>query len=291
MEDYFTYIVQRLSSLYGMGEARAIAFVLLEDGFGLSRTDIYANRYSISRSKVTSFSQDAHLRLLNMCKRLEKGEPVQQVVGFARFAGHRFEVSREVLIPRPETEELLQWAIDLQPSNAILDIGTGSGCLAISIALAFLQAHVVACDISPAALAIARRNASALQASVHFIEMDILKSFPQPFPLEKKSSAYSLIISNPPYICEKEQETMEKNVLNYEPHQALFVPDDNPLLFYKAIARHATQGALTKGGSLLVETHCDYAQQVAALFSSYGLEQVEIRCDQFGRERFVGAKR
>lgn len=276
MEDAFSFLIHRLSPVYGAGEARAIAFVLLEDAFGLSRTDIFAG-------KGSAFSEDAHLRLVNMCKRLEEGEPVQQVVGFAWFAGRRFKVSRDVLTPRPETEELFRWVLEKKPCGSVLDACTGSGCIGISIALDCPDAQVTACDISSAALNIARSNASALGAEVVFSECDVLKRVP---PIE---GAYSLIVSNPPYVCERERGEMERNVLDYEPHLALFVPNEDPLLFYRALAAHATGGALRPGGNLLVEANRAYAGEVARLFTAMGLRQTQVRRDQFGEERMVAA--
>lgn len=278
MEDAFSFLTRRLSPIYGAGEARAIALVLLEDAFGLSRTDIFAG-------KGSAFSEDARLRLVNMCKRLEEGEPVQQVVGFAWFAGRRFKVGRDVLTPRPETEELLRWALEGKPCGSVLDACTGSGCIGISIALECPAAQVTACDISSSALSIARSNAAALGAEVRFSECDVLKNLP---PAE---GAYSLIVSNPPYVCEREKGDMERNVLNYEPHLALFVPDNDPLLFYRALAVHAAGGALRQGGTLLVEANCAFAADVARLFTACGLRQAQVRRDQFGKERMVAAVR
>lgn len=280
MQDALSLIIQCLTPLYGAGEARAIAFVVLEDGFGLSRTDIFMR-------KGTAFSENAYLRLLNMCKRLEAGEPVQQVVGFAWFMGRRFKVSPDVLTPRPETEELAALAIDSHPTGAVLDAGTGSGCIAVSLALSCPDAQVAACDISRAALVIARSNAEELKAKVKFTEADILKNLPLAENAEGTPLPYSLIVSNPPYICQSESADMERNVLNYEPHQALFVPDDDPLRFYRALAHHAHCGALRVGGKLMVECNRAYARQVAQLFAEYGLKQPEVRLDQFGAPRFV----
>lgn len=298
MQDALTLITSRLTPIYGASEARAIAFVVLEDGFGLSRTDIFMLKSNptfcpcnSSFGKSTDFSGNAYQRLLNMCKRLEAGEPVQQVVGFAWFVGRRFSVSPDVLTPRPETEELVALAIDSHPTGAVLDAGTGSGCIAVSIALGCPEAQVTACDISPAALALARRNAEHLQATVRFAEADILKSIPLAEDEEGTPMPYSLIVSNPPYICQHERATMERNVLNYEPHQALFVPDDDPLRFYRALAHHARSGALKAGGLLMVECNRAYAHQVAQLFTDCGLLQAEVKLDQFDAPRFVTATR
>lgn len=175
MDTQFTALRQSLAPLYGEGEARAIAFMLYEDAFGVSRTDIYAD-------KVRQFSEDERARLNNMCQLLTKGVPVQYVLGKASFCGHTFAVSPAVLIPRPETEELVAWAADVaklmpRPEGRplrLLDAGTGSGCIAVSLKLALPDADVTAWDISPEALNVARGNARTLGADVHFEQRDIL---------------------------------------------------------------------------------------------------------------------
>lgn len=270
----------RLTPRYGAAEARAIAFVVLEDAFGLSRTAIYAG-------KVSQFPADAWQRLLLMCRRLEAGEPVQYVVGTAPFCGRTFHVEPGVLIPRPETELLAAWAASLAPEGPVLDAGTGSGCLAVTIALDCPAAEVTACDLSPVALRVAADNARRLGARVRVTEADMLRALP-PAP---GGSGYSLIVSNPPYIREAERSGMEANVLDHEPAMALFVPDDDPLRFYRALAQWAVAGALAPGGWLLTEVNRAYADDVAALYAHCGLTSVEVRRDQFGNARMVGARR
>lgn len=262
-----------LTPLYGEGEARAIAFMVFEEAFGVGRTDIYAD-------KVRQFSQDERLHFLNICERLAGGEPVQHVLGSAWFCGHRFEVSPAVLIPRPETEELVAWALSLPAPRRILDAGTGSGCIAVSLKLALPAAEVMACDVSLPALAVARRNAAALGAEVHFEPCDLLAGWPA-------SSPFDLIVSNPPYICDCERAGMERHVLDHEPSSALFVPDTDPLRFYRVLAERAASGALREGGALLVEINRAYGPQTAALFSECGLRRVELRRDAFGNDRMV----
>lgn len=280
MEDALTILVRRLEPLYGKGEARAIAFVVLEDAFGLSRTDIYAG-------KGSQFSEHASRRLLNMCERLEAGEPVQYVVGTAPFSGRSFQVGPGVLIPRPETEMLADWAKELRPCGAVLDAGTGSGCLAVTLALDCPACTVTACDVSARALAVAAENAARYEARVRLVEADML----QALPLPAGGGGYGLIVSNPPYVCESEREGMEANVLGHEPDLALFVPDDDPLRFYRALARHAMSGALERGGWLLTEVNRAYAADTASLYERTGLSHVEVRLDQFGLPRMVGAQR
>ena len=223
MDTQFTALRQSLAPLYGEGEARAIAFMLYEDAFGVSRTDIYAD-------KVRQFSEDERARLNNMCQLLAKGVPVQYVLGKASFCGRTFAVSPAVLIPRPETEELVAWATDVarlmpRPEGRplrLLDAGTGSGCIAVSLKLALPDADVTAWDISPEALSVARGNARTLGADVHFEQRDILAP-------PDAAACYDIIVSNPPYICEYEQSSMEAHVTQHEPHTALFVPDADPL--------------------------------------------------------------
>lgn len=284
MNSLFTALRMQLQALYTEGEARAIAFMVLDEGFGVSRTDIYAD-------KVRQFSEDEHQRYDIMCKRLIAGEPVQYVLGKAWFAGRQFAVTPDVLIPRPETEELVDWAIEvaqgLQKANPqkrlrIVDAGTGSGCIAVSLKLALPNAEVVAWDISEGALNIARKNAQTLGAEVKFEQRDML----QPWALPAES--IDLIVSNPPYICMREAEEMEQNVMKHEPHTALFVPNDDPLRFFRALAKGAAQ-TLTKNGALLTEINRAFGHETAEAFMQAGLKDAEIKRDVFGNERMVGA--
>lgn len=278
MNKDFRNLVDALTPLYGGGEARAVAFLLMEDAFGVSRTDIYAD-------KVRQFSADERKRLSIMCQRLLSGCPVQHVVGHAHFCGHRFGVNGDVLIPRPETEELVEWALQVGADWSepqVLDAGTGSGCIAVSLKLARPAAHVVAWDISEAALCTARRNADELGADVSFELRDILAPGVPPTP-------FHLIVSNPPYVCEAEKADMEAHVLNHEPAQALFVPDADPLRFYRALGHLATSGWLRPGCAILTEVNRAYAEQTAQLFTEMGLTHATVRNDAFGNPRMVGA--
>ena len=266
-----------LTPLYGEGEARAIAFMVLEDGFGLSRTDIYVG-------KVRQFSEDERIRLHTMCEQLKAGVPVQYVLGKAWFCGREFEVTPAVLIPRPETEELVAWAAEQKPGQRILDAGTGSGCIAVSLQLQLPDSQVEAWDISAEALAVAQRNADRLGAGVRFSQHDLLA----PWPAE---AVFDLIVSNPPYICERERADMEQHVLDHEPEGALFVPDDDALLFYRTLAERAVGGALREGGRLMVEINSAYGPETVALFERCGLHDVELRKDEFGNDRMVSGTR
>lgn len=262
-----------LNPLYGEGEARAIAFMVMEDVFGLSRTDIYVG-------KVRQFSEDERIRLHTMCEQLKAAVPVQYVLGKEWFDGHEFKVTPAVLIPRPETVELVEWAAVQKRASYILDAGTGSGCIAVSLKLRLPEAQVEAWDISPEALEVARGNAARLGAEVCFEQHDML----QPWGEDK---VFDLIVSNPPYICERERAEMERHVLEHEPEGALFVPDDDALLFYRTLAERAVGGALREGGKLMVEINSAYGAETVSLFEKCGLHEVELRKDGFGNDRMV----
>ena len=344
----YNQLWKRLTAIYNEREAQAIVRTVLDALFGMSLTDICLG-------KVTQLSADDTTRLEKIMQRLEKSEPVQYVLGAEWFAGRLFDVAPGVLIPRPETEDLVKWACDeakekekednskeergkeekeiskkgeapqkeeqllssplkeekeglrkgedasqkeeqhlssLLKSNkevsekgeevphpSILDIGTGSGCIAITVALALPQARVTAWDISPDALAIAAGNAHRLGASVRFEHQDALSA-------PDDEARWDVIVSNPPYICDKERADMSDNVLSYEPELALFVPDSDPLLFYRAIARYASK-ALKPGGRLLFETNTAYAHEVAQTMANEGFTAIEVRNDCFGKPRMV----
>ena len=292
-EDYW----HRLSSLYDTDEAKAIVRWVLDVRFGMSFTDILCG-------KVSELSADDQTELEKIMLRLEKGEPVQYVIGVADFCGRQFHVAPGVLIPRPETAELCRWITShgdrhsvrfdltecLSPCE-VIDIGTGSGCIAITLALEIPEAKVTAWDISDEALHIAQGNAKALEAEVIFEKKDVLIIIPeQSSPTHSLSltSKYDIIVSNPPYICDKEKEAMEKNVLEHEPHLALFVPDDDPLLFYRAIAKYALE-ALKPDGMLFFELNPIYAEDTESMLLDMGFKHTELRKDQYGKLRFLKA--
>lgn len=369
----YNQLWKRLTAIYNEREAQAIVRTVLDALFGMSLTDICLG-------KVTQLSADDTTRLEKIMQRLEKSEPVQYVLGAGWFAGRLFDVAPGVLIPRPETEDLVKWACDKAkekekednskeergkeekeiskkgeapqkeeqllssplkeeeeglrkgkdasqkeeqplssllkeekeglrkgedasqkeeqhlssllksnkevskkgeevPHPSILDIGTGSGCIAITVALALPQARVTAWDISTDALAIAAGNAHRLGASVRFEHQDALNA-------PDDEERWDVIVSNPPYICDKERADMSDNVLSYEPELALFVPDSDPLLFYRAIARYASK-ALKPGGRLLFETNTAYAHEVAQAMANEGFTAIEVRNDCFGKPRMV----
>ena len=270
-----------LTPLYEDGEAKAIIRTVMEVTFGLSLTDLYTG-------KVNEISSEEKNLLEEIIKRLQKGEPVQYVLGRAPFCGRNFQVRQGVLIPRPETEQLCQWIIadhnhpycGLQPPEPlhVLDIGTGSGCIAISLALDLWNSSVSAWDISSDALLIARENAHRLEAKVDFKWQDAI----HPEGTEK----WDIIVSNPPYVCEKEKEQMEKNVLDYEPSTALFVPDDDPLQFYRAIAQYA-QKALKPMGELYFEINPVYAEDLKKMLEEMHYNKVEARISPLEKQQMM----
>lgn len=295
----YNQLWKRLTTIYNEREAQAIVRTVLDALFGMSLTDICLG-------KVTQLSADDTTRLEKIMQRLEKSEPVQYVLGAEWFAGRLFDVAPGVLIPRPETEDLVKWACDEAkekekednskeergkeekevskkgeeaPHPSILDIGTGSGCIAITVALALPQARVTAWDISTDALDIAAGNAHRLGASVRFEHQNALSA-------PDDEERWDVIVSNPPYICDRERADMSDNVLSYEPELALFVPDSDPLLFYRAIARYASK-ALKPGGRLLFETNTAYAYEVAQVMANEGFTAIEVRNDCFGKPRMV----
>lgn len=292
-------ICQRLTPMYGPQEAKAMTRMLLEDLFSLSFADILCG--------ATEHLSDADtLRLQQSVDRLLDAEPLQYVTGTAFFCGHPFHVAPGVLIPRPETEWIVDTAVNLVMSSAprILDIGTGSGCIAtsISLALADRHCHTEAWDISEDALRIAADNAERLGADVKFRRRDALR-LEEDFPAEENqggaevlsdtnaaAESWDIIVSNPPYICNREAADMHANVLRHEPHLALFVPDTDPLLFYRAIASYAMR-SLRKGGWLLFECNTLYAHDTAQMASDMGFATSVVEDDCFGKPRFVKAQK
>ena len=375
----YSEIWHRIATSYDDGEARAIARILIEELFGLSYADIVCGA-------TEQLSADDTLRLDTAVRRIEQGEPLQHVLGYADFCGNRFSVNSSVLIPRPETEWLVDEGAKLMDDciasdetqhkaphspKRILDIGTGSGCIAISLKLRLGDAYVEAWDISEEALRTAQDNADALKAEVVFRKRDALKAegeclqggalvssaptgqamdsinsnegaLVSSAPTEQTmdsinsnegalvssaptgqtmdsinsnegalvSSApteqamdsinsneanilaapWDLIVSNPPYICDSERSAMDDNVLLHEPHTALFVPDDDPLRFYRAIARYALL-TLNIGGNLLFECNTRYAEATGAMLSDMGFEEVTVSDDCFSLPRFVRGRK
>ena len=270
----------RLIPLYDANEAKAIVRWVLDVRFTLSWADILCG-------KVTELSANDQAELEKIMLRLEKGEPVQYVIGVADFCGRQFHVEPGVLIPRPETALLCEHIIASQHSEGeqILDIGTGSGCIAITLALDIPESKVTAWDISDDALRIASDNAKALKAEVRFDHRDVLDS--SLFTL-LSSLSWDLIVSNPPYIEPRERDGMAKNVLDYEPEIALFAPEASSTIFYESIGDYAWQ-SLNPGGKLCFELNPLTAERVGDHLRELGFQQIEFYNDQFGKKRFLKA--
>lgn len=275
---------RQLTQVYDDYEAKAIARMVYEVRFGLMPSDLFIG-------KDTQLSTDDQKLLAEITQRLLTGEPVQYVLGEAEFGGRTFHVEPGVLIPRPETYELCQWIMEERRgkreegrNTSILDIGTGSGCIACTLAAELTDAEVTAWDISDDALRIATENAKRTNVHVSFEKVDVLNT--SLLNRERPATGLDIIVSNPPYICNKERATMERNVLEHEPELALFVPDDDPLLFYRTIARFAAK-ALNPSGALYFEINPLYVSEMQQMLSEEGFSHTEIRNDQFGKQRFT----
>lgn len=285
----------KIKNSYAEEELNGIVFLTLNFITGLSQTQLHA-------FPETQLSEAQIQMLLLSAKKLQTGMPVQYVLGETEFFGLKLKVNPSVLIPRPETEELVSWVLEekevkgerlegeglkaesLKP-KAILDIGTGSGCIPIAIKKNWLEAEVFGLDISAEALQTAQKNALLNQVEVQFFQQDILNFIPI-----KEALPYSIIVSNPPYITPNEQKQMHQNVLDFEPQQALFVPENDPLLFYSAIAAYASF-MLEKNGLLFFEVNEKYGQQVVDLLIAHGFAGVELRKDLSGKNRMVKARK
>ena len=266
------------AGLYPKREAYAIAYAVAEYFWAFSMAQCLADPHA----EVDVDQEILH----NICRQIANARPVQYITGMAEFYGRRFAVDENVLIPRPETEELVQWIIsdfrDVAHPN-ILDIGTGSGVIAISLALELASSCVTAADISAAALAVASANARTNNAVVDFRQADVLAA---DFRNAMPHSEYGIIVSNPPYIPLSEYDSMCDNVREFEPHTALFVADDDPLVFYREIGCHALE-LLAVGGRLYFEIHERFAEEVCRLLESLGLSDVECRNDINNKPRMV----
>lgn len=286
------YIRQGLAGIYDESESINIARLVLEHCTGLNRAYLLLN-------KGDQISAEQEEKLNHFLQRLQQHEPVQYVLNQSWFYGMELYVDQNVLIPRPETEELVDWIIkdieargidvfERQPMQAdvtsklkIIDIGTGSGCIALALKKAMPKAEVWGCDISEEALNVARRNGAALDIRVDFQGINFLDEAQQKF-----LPTVDIIVSNPPYIPLNNKDSMHSNVLNFEPHLALFVPDDNALLFYQSIARFAKK-RLYENGTLYLEIHEDLGKDVVHLFKNEGFQNVEVKKDMQGKERMV----
>jgi len=273
------YLVSNIQLKESRSEIESIAYTVLAHFFQISRTKV------LSESPL-NWSNEQQALIDHIIQRINTSEPVQYITGVSNFYGRDFKVNPHVLIPRPETEEIIIQVLDflktqpIQSEIKILDVGTGSGCIPITLALEVPNANVFATDISKAALTVARENAHQHRAPITFYLHDILGIEPLPF------SEFDVFVSNPPYITESEKLNMQANVLNYEPHQALFVPDDNALVFYKQIASLGNK-MIRSGGLLIFEINERYGEAVAALLNSSGYIGVEIIKDLSQKQRMV----
>lgn len=276
------HFIADLSHLYSADEVKQLFYLLIEDRLGWSKTQYLLNR-------GTSPAEDDRLWLLSSLSDLKAAKPIQYILGHAWFMDMKLSVSPAVLIPRPETEELVQLIVDQHRTSErplrIIDIGTGSGCIAISLKKALPQAHVYAVDVSVDAIQLARQNAADQSAAIDFIHADILE-WEFIFPEEQ---SFDIVVSNPPYITADEQADMHPNVLAHEPHLALFVEGDAPLLFYDHIADFARYH-LRQGGSLYVESNRSYGRAVADLFRKKGFNGASLHRDMQGADRIVHAE-
>ncbi|MDQ8051992.1 MAG: peptide chain release factor N(5)-glutamine methyltransferase [Pedobacter sp.] len=275
-----TKFTETLSHLYPQHEAETLFYIAVAHVLSLNRTNYLLK-------KENEITDDVLSRFETILTALESGQPIQYVLGEAPFYGLNFKVDPSVLIPRPETEELVSWMLqrieqDLGQPLSILDIGTGSGCIAIALKKNLAQAAVYALDVSSTSLNMAKKNASLNEASIEFIEMDILSAAELPLP------SYSCIVSNPPYIKVDEQPDMHHNVLQHEPALALFVSNEDPLIFYRKIADLAIK-YLTKGGLLFFEINEYLGEETVDLLKSKGLKNIELKKDMQGKDRMVCA--
>lgn len=277
MNQLALYIRQSLQDVYPPRELKNISRVVCCELFGQSDMDYYLGKDII-------LSENEQAKLESIVARLKKNEPLQYILGEARFFGRLFRVAPGVLIPRPETEELVQLIIDETAGGSrILDIGTGSGCIAVTLSTELPEAQVTAWDVSAEALAIARANSKKLSARVVFREQDV-------FSDTASEQKFDVIVSNPPYVTEKEKRGMDANVLDWEPSLALFVPDDDPLRFYRRIARLGRR-LLASQGRLYFEINCAYGDQTAAMLRQLDYQEVRILKDMSGHNRIVTAIR
>lgn len=278
MNPIVSYIKQTLQGYYPDSEIVSMAKLLLTQVFGMSVVELYAG-------KDTIFSANEQKQLDDILIRLQKQEPIQYIIGTEEFYGLTFEVNGDVLIPRPETGELIDWIVKehKHAQAKILDIGTGSGCIAISLAKNLEAAEVVSWDVSEEALQVAARNCRRNDVRVILEHRDVLHTSPT-------GERFDMIVSNPPYITEKEKTDMSANVLNWEPELALFVPDDKPLLFYQKIAELGVD-MLVPGGKLYFEINREYGRQTVDMLVGLGYKNIELRKDLFQNDRMIKAEK
>lgn len=277
LKDYKLYFIQQLKELYPKTEVDTFFFLLIDEYLGLQRIDLTLQpNFELLTEKQLLFDKAV--------QRLKAEEPIQYILKKTEFFGLPFKVNQNTLIPRPETEELVAWVLDEVKTSAlttILDIGTGSGCIPISIKKEASNLHVSAIDVSEKALNVAKQNAVLNNVDISFIHQDILKT-------SRLTNRFDVIISNPPYVRNLEKAEIKNNVLQNEPHLALFVEDNNPLLFYKKIADLAKQ-SLSENGLLFFEINQYLGAETVAMLKNKGFTNVELRKDMFGNDRMIKA--
>ena len=280
IKDYRSQFIQKISSIYDIGESESFFYMILEEKHQLKQIDLALNPDLIFSVEEIQFWN-------SILHQLQQEIPIQYLLGKTSFYGLDFEVNADVLIPRPETEELIEWIIashkpkDESPNTRILDIGTGSGCIAIALAKNILNARVFAIDISEKALATAKKNAIINEVTITFLEKNILETA----DLEQQ---FDIIVSNPPYVRNQEKKEIKKNVLDHEPHLALFVEDDDALLFYKKIAELAKTN-LGEGGKLFFEINQYLGNETVDLLQKMNFKNIELRKDIYGNDRMIKA--
>ena len=282
LKEFKLFFNEALSTIYPKTEIDSFFFILMEEKLKLQRIDtVLKPDFLITKKNL--------IDLKTIVKRLQKEEPIQYIIGNTEFYGFPFFVDENTLIPRPETEELVAWVLNetkVLANNktielSILDIGTGTGCIPISLAKNLTSLNISAIDISPEALLIAKQNAILNKVTIEFIELDILNT-------ESLPQEYDVIISNPPYVRELEKEEIKNNVLENEPHLALFVADENPLIFYNKIADLAKQ-QLSKNGMLFFEINQYLGKETVNMLVKKGFKNIQLKKDLFGNDRMIKA--
>lgn len=277
LKNYRQIFVEKLTPIYDAGEAESFFYIALEELKGWKRTDLALN-------PDVELTAEEQLKWDAVLQQLEQQKPIQYIFGKAYFYGLEFEVSQHTLIPRPETEELVEWIVQESKSSGkikILDIGTGSGCIAIALAKNLPDAEVYTIDVSPEALAVAKSNAEHNNVAVTFWQKDILTT-------ESLPEIFDIIVSNPPYVRHLEKQEIKKNVLEYEPHLALFVEDNDALLFYRKIAEIAKK-TLSAKGKLFFEINQYLGKETTKMLAQQGYQNIELRKDIYGNDRMVKA--
>ncbi len=278
-KEIFRDLQQQITLKEDQDEIQSILYLVVENVFGFSRSDIVAER-AIPVTEIRQTKLDSIIRRINAC------EPIQYILGSTYFYGRKFKVSSSVLIPRPETELLIEEVlkeVDPFTQGSVLDIGTGSGCIAVTLAKELPAKRILAIDVSKEALLIANENARQLNATVEFYKTDALT---EKLPIHQ----IEILVSNPPYVVLSEKKSMKENVLEYEPHLALFVPDNDPLVFYTMIAQKG-YAILTNNGKVFVEINERFGEEVSEVFSEAGFKNIRIVKDLQGKNRIVTASK